>query len=95
MSEVNIEIAEELAIRLIPEQITIKMLRNGKVGEVTRESVLILMKRCEQIGFNAQGEAYKLGMSLWIKNKGGIDYFETNQDAVDELSLSLGVDLPN
>jgi len=95
MSEINIEIAEALALRLIPEQVTLKMLRNGSVGEVTRESVLRLMKRCDQIGFNAQGEAYRMGMSLWIRHNEGIDYFETVQDAVDELSLSLGVDLPN
>lgn len=95
MSEINIEIAEALALRLLPQQTTVKVLKNGRVGDVTRDSVLALMKRAIQIGFNAQGEAYRMGLSLWIRHAGGTDYFETVQDAVDELSLSLGVDLPN
>lgn len=95
MSEINIEIDERRALKLIPEQTTLKMLRNGKVGEVTRESLLLLMKKAFQIGYNAQGEAYKMKLSLWVRHSAGTDYFETIQDNVDELSITLGVDLPN
>lgn len=95
MSEINIEIAEALALRLIPKQTTIKMLRNGKVGEVTVDSVKALMRRSIAIGFNPMGEAYKMNLALWIRHDRGTDYFETVRDEVDELALSLGVDLPH
>ena len=95
MSEINIEIEENLALRILPQQDVLKMLRNGKVGDVTRDSVLMVMKRADQIGFNAAGESYKQNMALWVRHSSGIDYFETVKDNVDELALSLGVELPH
>jgi hypothetical protein len=96
MSEINIEIEKERAVSLLPSRQVLKCLRNGKVGDVAFETILILIKQAEQVGFNAQGQAYAMGLSLWARHaQGGTIYIETDQNAVDGLSLSLGVDLPN
>lgn len=96
MSEINIEIEKNTAETLLPDRQVLKCLRNGKLGDVTKETVLLLIKQAEQVGFNAQGQAYSMGLALWARHaQGGTIYIETDPDSVDALSLSLGVDLPN
>jgi hypothetical protein len=96
MSEINIEIEKHRALDLLPDRQVLKCLRNGVVKDVALESVVLILQRADQVGINAMGTAHSMGLALWAKHRtGGFVFIETNLDAVDGLSLSLGLELPN
>lgn len=96
MSEINIEIEKHRAVTLLPDRQVLKCLRNGVVGDLPIETAKTLIDRSAQVGINAMGTAYSMGMALWaIHPTGGAVFIETDNDLVNGLSLSLGLELPN
>jgi hypothetical protein len=95
MSEINIEIEISTAKMLLPNQKAVRWIKNGQKGITEKAFVEEYLDHVDQVGFCAMGEANRLGHSLWVKYKGTVCFFETNQDKVSELSLSMGIELPH
>lgn len=95
MSEINIEIEKGVAKMLLPNQNAVGWLKNGQRGYTEKKLVEEYLDHVDQVGFCAMGEANRLGHSLWVRYKGHFCFFETDQDKVSELSLSLGIELPH
>jgi hypothetical protein len=93
MSEINVELEKGTAKMLLPKQQAIGWIKNGQKGFTEKEFVEQFLDHVDQVGFCAMGEANRIGHSLWVVYKGTYCFFETDQDKVSELALSMGIEL--